>query len=214
MTSIRLRDAGRAAISRLSSSLATSVSERPSGDRQQESFGQALTEDAAPAGADREPHRRLVVPGRGPRDEQAGDVHAADRQQQADRAEQRQQRRPDLTCRVVLQSHRVERGAVASVLHELAADRAPDRGDLLLAVLEPDAGFQPADDAEELLLAGTPQAVAAEQEPGLLVVGNRGIRGQQEPEPLGHDADDRGGAAVDENPAADQRRVAAITPLP
>ena len=61
--------------------------------REQNALGEQLPDQPAAAGAEREPHRELALPRRGPRQQQVGDVRAGDQQHRAHRpAEQHRDR--------------------------------------------------------------------------------------------------------------------------
>ena len=66
-----------------------------SGHREHHRFGQHVTNDAAPAGAERCARGDLAMTGDGARKIEIGDVHAGDQQQERDGAEQHQNRLPD-----------------------------------------------------------------------------------------------------------------------
>jgi hypothetical protein len=97
-------------------------SQDSSGAREQQTLHKTLTEQARAPGAYGESHRRLVLAVGRARNEKTGNIHAADRQEQRNGCEKREERRSNLACRIVLQPDGVEGGAVAAVLGELLAD--------------------------------------------------------------------------------------------
>ncbi len=59
---------------------------------QHDAFGEQLTDQSAAAGANREPDRDLVLPGRRAGEQQVGDIRAADEEHDADDPHHDQQR--------------------------------------------------------------------------------------------------------------------------
>ena len=70
--------------------------EHAAGDRYQRALDEELADEAHPSAAERRAHRELVLPRGAARDQEVRDVDARDEQQEADGAEQRQEREPDI----------------------------------------------------------------------------------------------------------------------
>ena len=102
-----LADAGKAGRvdgeQRANAERAEAEAEHAAGQRQHHALGQQLPNDAAAAGADRRADRDLALAARGAHEQQVRDVGAGDQQHKADRAQQDEQRRPDVADDLVLQ---------------------------------------------------------------------------------------------------------------
>jgi hypothetical protein len=81
--------------------------------RQQHALDQRLAEQAPRVRAQRGPDRKLARPADRTREQQVADVHARYEQHEPDRAQQQQQRQPDLANHLLLERH--EARAVASI---------------------------------------------------------------------------------------------------
>ncbi len=77
--------------------------ERAAGRREQHALGQELPHQARAAGAQRAANGNLPLPDRRAREQQVRDVGAGDQQHEADRGEQRQQRRTHVADQIVVQ---------------------------------------------------------------------------------------------------------------
>ena len=119
----------------------TAASQRAADERQHDALGQQLPDDAPPAGAERRAHRQLARADRRAREQQVGDVGAADQQHESDDAEEQHRREPQIAAdqRVV---HRFERHAAALVgLGKLARETVRDGAQVGFGRLDRDAGF-------------------------------------------------------------------------
>ena len=119
---------------------------RPADERQQQAFGHELPDDAPPVRAERRPDRQLTRPHRGPRQQQVGDVGAADQQHEADDAEEEERRPAQLGADhgVVQRLERRRRGR-AFVFGNSRASPAGDAGHVGVRLLERHAGLQASD---------------------------------------------------------------------
>ena len=113
--------------------------------REHQAFGQELADDARPAGAQRRPDRQLTRAHRGARQQQVGDVGAADEQHEADDAEEQHRRQAELAAdQGVVQ--RLERDAAPLVrLRELSRQPFGDGRHVGIRGLERHAGLQASD---------------------------------------------------------------------
>ena len=97
------------------------------GQRQHQAFGQHLLHEPDACAADRHPDGELFLAAGRARQEQRGDVRAGDQQDEADRAEQHQQRRPHVADQGVAERPEA-RGVTGVFLGVRAAQpRADDR---------------------------------------------------------------------------------------
>ena len=68
-------------------------SDDAAGDREHEALGERLADQPAASGAERQPHRDLLLPRRRAAQQQVGDVRARDQQHEADHGHQHEERR-------------------------------------------------------------------------------------------------------------------------
>ena len=92
---------GATAISARSSHAATATPSTPPADRDERALDQQLAGQPRAPAAERGAHRQLVLPRGAARHQQVRDVDARDQQQAADRAEQREQRQPDVVDQAI-----------------------------------------------------------------------------------------------------------------
>ena len=146
------------------------------------------------------------MPHRGAREQQVGDVGARDQEHQRDRAHHRQ----DHQLHVVRQHPRLERtdrGAPVLVFARVGfRETAGDAVEIGSRLCRRDAWLEPRKDLRGAAVA-----------PGWL--GDRRQRDPQalrfrEPEPFGHDPDDRMGPAIDGDRTADHRRIPGVPTAP
>ena len=105
--SIRGTVVGRDATNSLDRPRSQQHAERAAGQRHHHALGQQLLHDAPPIGAERAAHRDLALPALRSREHQVGEVRARDQQDERHRAEQHEQRRPDvLHDLLVVRNHR------------------------------------------------------------------------------------------------------------
>ena len=100
--------------------------------REQQVLGEELAEDPAAAGADGGSDGELALAGAVAGEEEVGDVHAGDQDDEADRAEEDPQHRPDAADDPVLHGHEVQAPALVGV-RELGAEAGGDVVEVALA---------------------------------------------------------------------------------
>ncbi len=90
----------------------TADPKRAADQREHDAFGQQLPDDAPAAGAERGPHRQLARAHGRAREQQVGDVGAADEEHESDDAEEQHRREPQIAAdhRVVQPLERRRRG--------------------------------------------------------------------------------------------------------
>ena len=105
------------------------------GQRQHEALGENLPDQAAARRAKRQAHRKLLMTGERPRQQQIADIGAGDEQHAADASQKQQQWRLRLTNqRVAQRAHFVERALI--LLGVLRRHLLGKRGKLLLRAIE------------------------------------------------------------------------------
>ena len=182
---------------------------------QQQPLGRVQPKHAAGTRAEREPHRRLVLPRGGARDEQTRDVHTRNDEQQGDAAKQHQDRRLHVAHGLGMQRHAGQAQPALAVEHVLAADVRTDARDLGLRLREGDVGPHARDDAQEPLTARSlAEPGRLERQPRLQIVRDVRVRRHHRAETGRHDADDGPLPVADADRAADDRGIAAEAPLP
>ena len=126
--------------------------ERPSQNGQQEALGQELLDEPAAAGPERRTDRELPLPRRGACEQQVCDVGAGQEEDEADRAEEHPEHRPDLAeHRLGKRDRRRSLSAVSSrmVFLELGHDAI----EIGAGGAQRDAGGQPPQDAHSVVVA-------------------------------------------------------------
>jgi hypothetical protein len=131
--------------------------------------------------------RQLLSARERTREEQVADVGAGDQQNERDRAEQHDERHPDVANNQLLQ--RDHRRAPARIcLRVLALEARRDRAHLRLRLLDGGAGFHPRDDLRIVVVAHRAIGVAVrERHPEIA----RRHRRRRDRKPRRHHADDR-----------------------
>ena len=112
--------------------------------RERHAFGQHLADEASPSRPQRGADGNLLLPRRGPRQQQVGEIRTDNQHHHRDRACQHQQRRPDSAAHVFRQRRDSSFKIVA--LRVGARDLAGEDLQLGLGAADCDARFQPADD--------------------------------------------------------------------
>ena len=127
--------AGNEAGNRLGDPVGNGDADDRAAEREQQAFGEQLSRDAETRAAEREANADLLLPRETSRQQQAGDVAAADQQQAEDGAEEKHQRPASGAREVALQRHHarvvaeIERGELRSEIarHALPCRSAPPR---------------------------------------------------------------------------------------
>ena len=119
------------------------------GQREQQAFGQQLADDAAPRRAERQPDADLALPRHAARQQQVGDVGAANQQDQSEREEQRREEREGLQ-RLRNRAAPGARARCSSSGRSRCGDRLVrvPRRELRAGALHRHTGLQPADDVD------------------------------------------------------------------
>ena len=164
--------------------------ERAAGDGQQSALDHELPHQPRAAGAERGAQREVALAPCNAREQQARHVGARDQQDEADRAHQHAERRPDPAGQLVAERHERHRGG-RILGRQLAAQLGLDRVDVGARGLERRARLQAADGLQMLARAagGRERAVVSDERPhvGALIEALRDER----LEGRRHDADRR-----------------------
>src|SRR5262249_13615185 len=132
-------------------------SQRGAQRSQQGALGQQLTDNAPSGGAERHTHRHLLSARRSADEQQVGDIGAGNQQNQADGAQQNQQRLPYVTDKVFVQ----QRNTHTTVLIALRILLFQARGDqiqLCFRLLHGHVRLQSRDDIGSRVSAAHPEA--------------------------------------------------------
>ena len=150
-------------------------------------------------------HRDLARPVRRACEQQVGDVRAGDQQHEADRAQQRQEDRPDRPAVEALVERHQSRRRCSCWSRDTSLQLSRDGQHLGIGLGPRDARCQPA----EHIVSPVAHDVAChrQERPPQVGVG-------REPHAFRHHADDRVGDLVDLERAADDAGVAAVAVLP
>ena len=137
--------------------------ERAADNGEHHAFGQELANQARTPGAERSPNRNLALADRRAREQQVRHVCTGDEQDEADRGEQRQQRRTHVANQVVVQWNDAKRpsGGCRIVARVLPAQRVGERIDALLRGRNRQAGLHAGDAAVQNV--GTPDRLLRER---------------------------------------------------
>ena len=129
--------------------------QRAAAQREQNAFGQKLTDDAPRTGAQRGADRNFFLAGHGARQQQIGHVGAGDQQDAGDRAEQDQQGAARVADHLLLQRDDAESQAAIGriVLRMIVAQAGGERIHFGLGLGRGDAGLEFADDVVVLVVA-------------------------------------------------------------
>ncbi len=178
---------------------------RPPERREHEALGQQLTHQAPAARPERGPDRHLARSQRAARQQQVGQVGAADQQHGAHRGHQHQQREPQLRPDTAIDPA-IDRGPPVFLDGRiLQRDAAGDLRHLGLRLLEAHAGLEPRDRVQ---VVEVPHRVGREGER------HEGIGPAPVELPCRQDADDGVGFAIENDIAADDAGVGAELRLP
>ena len=176
--------------------------EHRAGRRQQRRFGQQLPDDAAARRAEGDAHRHLARPRGAAREQQVGDVDAAEQEQQPRRRHHDDQDRPE-----VADDRGDERlgdvDAIQVGRREVARESVHDRRHLRVGALQRHAGLQPHEAVEEVIDVVLVELLA---EPEVAAV--------RRVEVARRDAGDRRRDFREPDRLADDRRIAAVEVLP
>ncbi len=166
---------------------------------EQQALGDELTDHPPPARAQRRADRELARPRRRPRQQQIGDVGAADRQHEADHAEKQDRGNAEVAANQGAM-HRLDRDASSLVgVRKLLRQSLSDARHLGARGLDRHAGFHAADTAEEVGASHRRAAIEGNHPPH--------ARAAEQLKVLWHDADDRERQAVEPDALADNGGV-------
>ncbi len=137
-------------------------SRQSAGGREDQRLREQLLEDAPAPGAQRRTDRQFLTAAEATREQQVPDVRACDQQHESDRAEQHQERGPDVADDELLQ--RQDRRAPARVfLWIVALEPLGDRVHLGLRTLDRHAGLQARDHLHVVVIADRPVFIGERQ---------------------------------------------------
>jgi len=188
--------------------------ERRAERRHQQALGEHLPDQPAARRADRRPDRELAAARRGAHDQEIGDVRARNQQHERDGAHHRQDRRPHVADDVVEHRDRVEvetRGLLDRIVR---AQIRRDAVHLQLRLLGRHARLQTADHAKDDVVAVGGVEIDARRRPHVRRPVDADARREQQLESRRENADDARAAVAELDVLADDRRIAAVTPLP
>ena len=160
-----------------------------------QAFGEHLHYKPVASGAERRADGDLLLAHRRPHEQQVRDVRACDQDDDADRGEQREERRPDRANNLIVERHHFG-GFVGARVRILAGQTLGNRLHLRVGLFERDARLSSGDHAEKMGAAGRIGGIERDRLPEL-----RGAR--RKIEIGGHDARDRHGRAVQGDRATD-----------
>ena len=180
--------------------------------REDQALGQQLPQHAKTPGAERGTKGNLALARFGPRQQQVGDVGAGDEQQEADRTEEQPDRAAHRADDFIgqRQRHRVELH-----LHRVEAfgrHRAGDAMQFVGGLRHRRAGREPRRGEQPVTAVVGRVRIHLERDPQLARLGILEIRRQREPRR--HHADDLVALAVDQDAAADDRRIRRVAAVP
>ena len=187
----------------------------PAGQGQEQALGEHLAEQRPAARAERGAEGELRAPRRAAREQQVGHVGAGDQQDQADGAEQQDQRRASVLDDVVLQRDDPNPHLRGGVLGELLAELRRDSIHLRLGLGQRHVAPDPAEHGEE---GEVPRrgllVVELDRREELRVGHEEPLGGQVQPEARWQDPDHLVGDAVYLDRASHQAGVAAVAAEP
>ena len=128
----------------------------PPADRYEGALDQHLARQSNASAAERGADGELVLTRRAAGDQQVGDVDAGNQQQEADGAEQREQRQADVVDQPIGEQFGADADGAVGV-RVLAFQRGGDRLQLAAGRLEADAGLQTAEGVESVVVAAIDQ---------------------------------------------------------
>ena len=139
------------ASSRASARVAATVEQQPqerAAARQHDALGQQLRQQTAAPGAEGGADRHFLLPCRGPRQEQVGEVGADDQHHHPDRAREHPDREPDAAADLFCERLHVALEAVA--FRMLGHDLASECPDFRPRLLDRDPWLEPADHGQRI----------------------------------------------------------------
>ena len=187
--------------------------------REEDALGQELLQQPAAARAQRRADRELFLTSEGAREQQVGDVGAGDQQDEADGAEQHQQRTADVADDLLVQRHDAERQAAIGRIDVRKVAPQPGGDGVHLGLRGGGAGAGLELGENVVVLAGADGGSVRrerQRQEDLAVLGDPKRRHHlaRQRESFGQHADDLERLSVERHRPSDDRWILPITPRP
>ena len=174
---------------------------RSTRERQNETLGQRLSNEAGCARTKRETYRRFALTRGGLHEQQVADVRARDQKQKGNGSEQHEQRQPRVADEKAMQRH--EAGAHHAIrLRVLMLQTFDDSLQLCVGLLDRESRLEPRDDAEPVRATerdvGARRRIPSDRHPEVDVLPGKCDARR-------HDADDGRVATIETNRFSDDR---------